>query len=262
MAVLPFSIGVMTTSAFSPTAAKQLGRIVLSGGIAAMMLGAVALILTIRHLGSATGTWALAPSLVVMGLGMGLVASPMIELLLSGVPHEDAGSASGVLNTVNQLGAAAGVALLGVLFFGMLGGQAVPGAHRADQRLRVELSAAGVQPPAQDDILRAVTQCVRTAGRSGDPQQPSAQCLAAVPAPAAEQARVRAAVARSAVDARKDDFSFTLTQVLWYETALLGVAFLLSLLLPARLRSQDDAGTERAELPTDADEPAQWAQGR
>ncbi|AUG78919.1 MFS transporter [Kitasatospora sp. MMS16-BH015] len=161
LAVLPFSLGVVATSSFSPLAAKRLGRIVLSGGIAVMTVGVVALLLTIRHHSAAADAWALAPALLVMGLGMGLVASPMIELVLSEVPHEDAGSASGVLNTVNQLGAAAGVAGLGVLFFGLLG--------------------------------------------------------------------------------RQEGFSPAISQVLWCETALLAVAFLLTFLLPARLRPQEEA---------------------
>ncbi|GAA2150454.1 MFS transporter [Kitasatospora kazusensis] len=247
MAVLPFSAGVVVTSAFSPTAAKRLGRVVLSGGIAVMMGGMVALILTIRHYGASTGSWVLAPSLAVMGLGMGLVASPMIELLLSGVPHRDAGSASGVLNTVNQLGAAAGVAVLGVLFFGLLGGQAVPGAQRAVPELRDRLTAAGVTGQAREDILQSVTDCARAAGRSGEPEQPSARCRSVVPdgaVPPGAEARVRAAVADASTVARKEGFSLAVSHVLRFETAILGVAFLLTFLLPARLRPQEEAGAD------------------
>ena len=41
----------------------------------------------------------------------------MIDLILTDVPVEDAGSASGLLNTTQQVGMALGVALVGVLFF-------------------------------------------------------------------------------------------------------------------------------------------------
>ncbi|MER7539980.1 MFS transporter [Streptomyces sp. NPDC097704] len=122
LAVMPYALGAMTTSAVSPLAARRFGRVVLAAGIAVMTVGTVALLLTVRHLGSSAGTWQLAPWLLVTGLGMGLVASPLVQLVLSGVPDRDAGAASGVLNTVNQLGSAAGVAVLGVLFFGLLAG--------------------------------------------------------------------------------------------------------------------------------------------
>jgi hypothetical protein len=51
---------------------------------------------------------------------MGMVASVLVNVVLAGVHGRDAGSASGVLNTAFQLGAAIGVAVLGVIFFGML----------------------------------------------------------------------------------------------------------------------------------------------
>ncbi|MDH6129120.1 MFS transporter [Kitasatospora sp. GP82] len=174
MAVVPYSIGAMATSSFSPLAAKRLGRIVLNAGIVVMMAGTVGMILTINHYGASTSTLVLVPSLVVVGLGMGLVASPMVELVLSEVPHRDAGSASGILNTANQLGAAAGVAVLGVLFFGMLGSEALPGTEREV----------------------------------------------------------------------KEGFSHALSHVLWYETGILGVALLLTFLLPGRLRPQGEAAEQ------------------
>ncbi|MFC9927351.1 MFS transporter [Streptomyces sp. NPDC127190] len=122
LAVMPYALGAMTTSSVSPTATRRFGRVVLAAGIAVMTAGTVALLLTVRHLGPSAGTWQLAPWLLVTGLGMGLVASPLVQLVLSGVPDRDTGAASGVLNTVNQLGSAAGVAVLGVLFFGLLAG--------------------------------------------------------------------------------------------------------------------------------------------
>ncbi|WP_405358759.1 MFS transporter [Kitasatospora sp. NBC_00085] len=131
LALVPYSIGAMATSSFSPLAVKRLGRSVLSGGIVVMIAGTVALLLTVGHYGATVSTPVLAPWLALTGLGMGLVASPMIGLVLSDVPPEDAGSASGILNTVNQLGAAAGVAVLGVLFFGLLGGPDPAGAGAA-----------------------------------------------------------------------------------------------------------------------------------
>jgi hypothetical protein len=70
--------------------------------------------------GAELTSWALAPGLLVAGLGMGMVAPTLVDVVLAGVPVRDAGSASGVLNTAFQLGGAIGVAVVGVIFFGLL----------------------------------------------------------------------------------------------------------------------------------------------
>ena len=58
----------------------------------------------------------LAPSLALMGMGQGLVMSPLIRVVLSEVPPEVAGAGSGVLTTTQQTSLALGVAVLGTLF--------------------------------------------------------------------------------------------------------------------------------------------------
>ncbi len=74
-----------------------------------------------RHGGDIT-LWAAAVPLLVIGLGFGLVAAPLPVVILTDVPTGASGSASGLSNTVVQVGGAIGVALLGVTFFGPLGG--------------------------------------------------------------------------------------------------------------------------------------------
>jgi MFS family permease len=59
--------------------------------------------------------------LVVMGAGMGLIVAPLTDAVLSGVPREHAGSASGLINTVQQMGNALGLGLVSVVFFGEIG---------------------------------------------------------------------------------------------------------------------------------------------
>jgi hypothetical protein len=66
--------------------------------------------------GPVTG-WQLAPALIVCGAGMGLLLAPFFDIVLAGVALPLVGSASGVLNAVQQLGAAVGVASLGTVFF-------------------------------------------------------------------------------------------------------------------------------------------------
>jgi EmrB/QacA subfamily drug resistance transporter len=52
------------------------------------------------------------PALIVIGLGLGLVFAPVQNAATSGVEHRDAGVASAMINTVQQIGGSIGTALL------------------------------------------------------------------------------------------------------------------------------------------------------
>jgi EmrB/QacA subfamily drug resistance transporter len=58
----------------------------------------------------------LVPSMVVLGFGQGLIMTPMINAVLSGIPAHHTGVASGVLTTMQRLGSALGVAILEIPF--------------------------------------------------------------------------------------------------------------------------------------------------
>ncbi|MEU1286492.1 hypothetical protein [Kitasatospora sp. NPDC005856] len=64
------------------------------------------------------GVWWLAPGLFVDGLGMGLVIAPVTSVVLAGVEPRLAGSAAGVVSTVQQVGGALGIALIGLVHYG------------------------------------------------------------------------------------------------------------------------------------------------
>lgn len=64
--------------------------------------------------------WEVAPTLFLAGIGMGLVTPVLMGVIVSGVPTQDAGSASGVLTSVIQLGASMGIAVAGIVFFALL----------------------------------------------------------------------------------------------------------------------------------------------
>jgi predicted MFS family arabinose efflux permease len=55
------------------------------------------------------------PGFVVMGLGLGLVFSPAIQSAIAGVNPRDAGVASAMVNTMQQVGGAVGIALLSTI---------------------------------------------------------------------------------------------------------------------------------------------------
>jgi EmrB/QacA subfamily drug resistance transporter len=117
---LPWSIGIAAASGLSVQLAPKLGRRLTVAGALAMAAGMGATLYAVDAAGADLGSWALAPGLLVSGLGMGMVAPTLIDVSLAGVRDRDAGSASGVINTSLQLGGAIGVAVIGVIFFGML----------------------------------------------------------------------------------------------------------------------------------------------
>ena len=63
------------------------------------------------------GLWRLAPGLFVFGLGMGMIFVPLFSIIMGEIDDHEVGSASGLLESLQQLGASLGVAVLGTLFF-------------------------------------------------------------------------------------------------------------------------------------------------
>ena len=114
----PWALGVAIGSALSGAVlAARFGRSGLQVGALVMVAGIGVVVLTIALAeGTVTG-WQLAPGLLVCGFGMGMVMTPFFDITLAGVTLPLVGSASGVLNANQQLGGAAGIAVLGTVFF-------------------------------------------------------------------------------------------------------------------------------------------------
>jgi EmrB/QacA subfamily drug resistance transporter len=101
--------------------APRFGRHVLHAGLLLMAGGLVALLVVVNHNGLEVTTLQLAGPQLLAGLGIGLVVAPLFSLVLAAVEDEEVGSASGVLNATQQLGAAVGIAVIGTVFFSVLG---------------------------------------------------------------------------------------------------------------------------------------------
>ncbi|MCW3005361.1 MAG: efpA 6, partial [Conexibacter sp.] len=118
---IPTAIGIATTFALlANTVIPKLGRYAMTLGTVIMSTGIVLTSWVISGHGLNTSPWMLAPCLLIVGIGMGLTMAPIFAVVLNDIDHNHAGSASGVLNAVQQVGAAVGVAAIGVVFFGAL----------------------------------------------------------------------------------------------------------------------------------------------
>ncbi|MFF2044548.1 MFS transporter [Kitasatospora sp. NPDC058170] len=118
---IPFSIAVSAAAGLSvQQLVPRFGRKVLQAGALVMAAGVLTYIWEAERYGTAIAPWQMALPLVVMGLGMGLIVAPITDAVLAEVPREHAGSASGLINTVNQVGMALGLGLVSVAFFGAM----------------------------------------------------------------------------------------------------------------------------------------------
>jgi hypothetical protein len=64
-----------------------------------------------------TGSLLIAGPQLVVGLGLGMLISPLFGFILASVSDDEVGSASGVLNATQQLAGSIGVAAIGTVFF-------------------------------------------------------------------------------------------------------------------------------------------------
>ena len=97
-----------------------LGRHLLHLGVTVIAAGTVVLALAASGAHSVS-TLGLAPGLFLIGLGAGASIGQLFDFILAGVGMDEVGSASGVLEAVQQLSSALGVAVLGTIFFSAFG---------------------------------------------------------------------------------------------------------------------------------------------
>ncbi|CAL9623407.1 Multidrug resistance protein Stp [Streptomyces sp. enrichment culture] len=117
----PLAVAFVIASLVAPRMAPRLGAHVLTLGYAVNVLGTVALLATLWAGGPDITGVMMIPALAVIGFGEGLGVSPLFGTVLSGVPENDAGSASGVLETAGQVGMSLGITGVGLVFFSVLG---------------------------------------------------------------------------------------------------------------------------------------------
>ena len=118
-----FAVAFLGSSLSSVRLQPKLGSRIINLGAALMMTGLAALLWTARSRGAALTGLELAPALMIYGTGQGFVMPTLISTILINIKGHDAGSASGVLTTVQQVSFAMGVAVIGTVFFSVLDGR-------------------------------------------------------------------------------------------------------------------------------------------
>ncbi|MFE9658741.1 DHA2 family efflux MFS transporter permease subunit [Streptomyces sp. NPDC005955] len=153
--MLPLMGGMLIAAkACAPLAARYGARAVISGGLA--VLTCAALLGSRTEPGSGYGYVAL--WLGTAGIGFGFAVVAAMETALGTLPADRAGSGSGLLMTVRQMGSALGIALLGSLLSSTYGA-------------RVTGDATAALPPGATDTAReSVVAAHLLAERLGAPE--------------------------------------------------------------------------------------------
>ncbi|MGW4024856.1 MFS transporter [Streptomyces sp. NPDC005009] len=128
----PLSAGFALASAVGGRIPAHIERRTALGGISLMAAGLAVFAAVVCWAPVSLQMAVMPGALGMLGLGQGLVAGPLISLVLSTAPLEDSGAASAVLLTVTQLAHACSVAVVGSVFSAILG----EGAHSVADHAR------------------------------------------------------------------------------------------------------------------------------
>ena len=109
----------LATSLRAPAMTLRYGRRLIAAGALALAAGEGGLVLAVAEQGGASVAW-LVPGLALAGAGMGLCITPLTSTVLAHADPQRAGAVTGALSTMQQVGNSVGVAVTGVIFFGLL----------------------------------------------------------------------------------------------------------------------------------------------
>jgi MFS family permease len=122
VALGPLMAGIIIASVACRPLVGRLGRALVIIGLGVTLAGAAGLWATVLAAGTAVSAWALAPSILVLGAGMGACFSSIYDVAIGDVAPAEAGSASGALSAVQQLAAAIGSAVVTTVYFSQRAG--------------------------------------------------------------------------------------------------------------------------------------------
>lgn len=117
--LIPYALGFLCGSLAAQRLAARIGRWIVTGGGAMLAVGLLAFAAEAHTDYPGLSETRLLVPLVLIGVGQASVMIPLFGVVLTGIPGDLAGVASGVLTTTQQVGIALGTAALGTLFFGV-----------------------------------------------------------------------------------------------------------------------------------------------
>ncbi|WP_330456238.1 MFS transporter [Streptomyces sp. NBC_00820] len=163
LASLPFAVGSAAGAAAGGRLVVRHGRRLVILGLVAVAVGLLGVVVAVQAVPGKGAAWAAVLPLLVAGIGSGVTISPNTTLTLTRVPVQRAGAAGGVMVTAQRIGSAAGIAVVGAVYFAHLANRGSP---TAALQLGL-LTAVGV-------ILIALALAVADLRERQTPAQPTA----------------------------------------------------------------------------------------
>lgn len=125
LGLIPLSLGIVIASIACYRLIHSYGRRLVVAGLLIVLAGCGYLALLVLDSGTAVGSWALVPPVLLIGVGMGTCFGTVYDVTIGDIAPEEAGSASGSLNAVQQVANAIGAATVTTVYFHSTdGGQA------------------------------------------------------------------------------------------------------------------------------------------
>jgi len=252
---IPFSLGVATAAGCSgPILVPRFGRNIISAGPLVMASGMACFLITIRQFIGEVTPLELFPSLTLVGVGMGFVVAPIYQFILAEVPIKDAGSASGVINAMAQIGGAIGIAIVGTVFFGLIGSGAASSVASVRPAMNADMLDIGVPRSQLPKLTRSFETCFTDRFTAKDLTVDPESCKRGEAALKKNEdadpeaiARIRASLTIRGREANERNFTEAVENTLIWEIGALGVIFGLTFLLPAQPRSKAELALIAAE---------------
>ncbi|HEY8999036.1 MAG TPA: MFS transporter [Candidatus Saccharimonadales bacterium] len=232
---LPLAFGIALTMGLAGKVIPKLGRRAINIGTAIMAVGVVTFSAVSHHYGLGIHSWQFIPGLLIVGIGMGFVFASLFAAVLNDVDPRDAGSASGALNAVQQVGGAIGIAVIGVLFFGQLHNGAVPSFATQENALRSSLTAEHVPASVQTSIVNSTKQCFVDRSQEKDSSKTPPSCQQSSASKASHA--VTATITKAAEQANNTNFNRAFRWTVGYELCMMAIVFTLALFLPKRFKA-------------------------
>ena len=145
LAMSPMSVAILLAAPLAGRLSDHIGtRWILFGGLLVQVVGIVFIVS--QSTLDAT-PWTLLPPLALTGIGMGFTFAPMTAAVMRDVPPRIAGSASGILNTMRNIGQVLGIAVLGSVL-----------QHQVGVQVREGLKPVRLEPETHEQIVEVAQQ--------------------------------------------------------------------------------------------------------
>ena len=146
LGLVPLTLGLIAAgfAAMGGLVAK-LGRRLVFIGLTVAVVGCGWVLALVAAYGTDVSLWALAPALLVIGVGIGFSFATIPTVALGDAKPEEAGSASGSLSSIQQLASAIGSAVVTSIFFQAAAGSGM--AHAMTVTLIVVLAVTALSIP-------------------------------------------------------------------------------------------------------------------